>query len=93
MNTIKHHRSKVSPEVLKRQRLLCEEALAIKGLTHRPLVELFSLKRGVSHSGGIPAFSNEAWLLAMDYNLRSGQSLDSDAENQIQSMISEVKGV
>jgi hypothetical protein len=37
----------------------------------------------VSHSGGIPAFTEEAWLLEMDYNVRSGQELSDEAEARI----------
>jgi len=73
------------PEVVERHRRLLDQVLTKKGLSHRPLVELFELpgRRGVSHSGGIPAFSEEAWLLEMDYNVRSGQELSDEATVRI----------
>lgn len=87
-------RVKTRPEVVERQQRLLDEVLTRKGLAHRPLVELFSLpgRRGVSHSGGIPAFSDEAWLLMMDYNVRSGRELSDEAEVRINRILAEVEG-
>jgi hypothetical protein len=81
----KMSRKRNRPEVVERHQQLLDEVLIRKGLAHRPLVELFEMpgRRGVSHSGGIPAFSDEGWLLSMDYNVRSGQELSDEAEARI----------
>lgn len=85
--------TKARSEVLERHRVLVEEALALKDLLHRPLVELFELpgRRGVSHSGGVPAFSEDAWLLQLDYNVRSGFELSGKAEVRLQKILERLK--
>lgn len=87
------NRTKISPETLGRHRGLLDEVLSLKGLSHRPLVELFELPnlRGVSHSGGVPAFSEDAWLLMMDYNVRSGQTLSDETEAGVRKILERVK--
>jgi len=83
----------VDPEVLARQLRLMDELLALKGLSHFPKVELFALpgRRGVSHSGGIPAWSEEEGVLFAHYKLRSGEELSPETESGMGRLLGQVR--
>ena len=87
-------RKKARPEVLGRHLRLLDEVLSLKGLSQHPLVELFALpgRRGLSHSGGIPAFSEEEEALFAHYRLRSGEELSAETEARMERLRDQMRG-